>query len=131
MGNSEVGHTNIGAGRIVYQSLTLIDHEIAQHKFSSNINLNKAINIVNTNNSTLHILGLLSDGGVHSHINHIIEIAKIAKQKGIKHILVHAFLDGRDVSPTSAEKYIKQLNEHNIQIASISGRYYSMDRDQR
>ncbi|RPA64990.1 2,3-bisphosphoglycerate-independent phosphoglycerate mutase [Aerococcus agrisoli] len=136
MGNSEVGHTNIGAGRIVYQSLTRIDKAISDGEFAENEALNGAYTHVKENHSALHIFGLLSDGGVHSHIRHIEALIKDAKAKGVEKVYIHAFLDGRDVDPHAAPGYIEELEkvmaEENIgQIATVSGRYYAMDRDNR
>lgn len=136
MGNSEVGHTNIGAGRIVYQSLTRIDKAIADGEFLTNDALNGAFRHVLENDSSLHLFGLLSDGGVHSHINHLIALIQSAKQKGIKRLYLHAFLDGRDVDPHAAPGYIetveKAMQEEGLgEIATVSGRYYAMDRDKR
>ncbi len=130
MGNSEVGHMNIGAGRIVYQSLALINKEIETKKIYENETLKKAIDFAKNNNSSIHILGLVSDGGVHSHINHIIEVAKMFQKKELKTYL-HAFTDGRDVAPKSALEFVEPIIKNNINIASISGRYYAMDRDKR
>lgn len=136
MGNSEVGHTNIGAGRIVYQSLTRIDKAIVDGEFQENKAINSAFDHTKENNSSLHLFGLLSDGGVHSHINHLISLIKTAKEKGVKNVYVHAFLDGRDVAPDSAKGYIQKLqhamNDLNYgEIATVSGRFYAMDRDKR
>ena len=136
MGNSEVGHTNIGAGRIVYQSLELINSKIKDKSFYSNEEFLQVINHVKNNNSKLHLIGLLSDGGVHSHINHLFGLLEIAKKENVDNVYIHIFTDGRDVSPTSGIKYIEEL-EKKIKtlgigkIASISGRYYGMDRDNR
>ncbi|BDV03109.1 2,3-bisphosphoglycerate-independent phosphoglycerate mutase [Candidatus Hepatoplasma crinochetorum] len=130
MGNSEVGHMNIGAGRIVYQSLALINKEIKEDLLKDNKILLKAINYAKKNNSNFHIMGLCSDGGVHAHIDHIITLAKIAKDHNVN-VFVHAFTDGRDVSPVSSQQSIKKLIDAKINIASISGRYYAMDRDKR
>ncbi len=129
MGNSEVGHTNIGAGRIVYQPLTYINNQM--NNFINNQAFNDIFNHIKTNKSKLHILGLLSDGGVHSHINHLYKLLDIVKQFCIDNVYLHIFTDGRDTSPTSAVNYIKDLKEKypDISIASISGRYYAMDRD--
>ena len=129
MGNSEVGHTNIGAGRIVYQPLTYINNQM--NDFINNQAFNDIFNHIKTNKSKLHILGLLSDGGVHSHINHLYKLLDIVKQFCIDNVYLHIFTDGRDTSPTSAVNYIKDLKEKypDISIASISGRYYAMDRD--
>lgn len=134
MGNSEVGHTNIGAGRIVYQSLTRIDKAIQDGEFLTNPALSSAYEHTIKNNSSLHLFGLLSDGGVHSHINHIIALIRSAKQKGIKKLYFHAFLDGRDVDPHAAPNYIRTveavMKEEGLgEIATVSGRYYAMDRD--
>ena len=134
MGNSEVGHMNIGAGRIVYQSLSLINKKIKDGSFFQNDKFHKAFEHVKTNNSILHLFCLLSDGGVHSHINHLIAMMELAKKENIKNLYLHLFLDGRDVAPQSSFKYIEivesKIKELNIGvIATISGRYYSMDRD--
>lgn len=136
MGNSEVGHLNIGAGRVVYQSLTRVNKSIREREFFENETFLNAINHVNEKNSSLHIYGLLSDGGIHSHIQHLFALLELANQKQVKNVYVHGFLDGRDVGPTSAEEYIVALEEKmkqlgTGQLASISGRYYAMDRDQR
>ncbi|QIV96300.1 phosphoglycerate mutase [Allofrancisella inopinata] len=136
MGNSEVGHVNIGSGRIVYQELTKIDKAIEENTFGKNQAICEAIENVLKNSSNLHILGLLSEGGVHSHQEHIFEMIKIAKQKGVKRVFLHAFLDGRDTPPRSAkesiEKADKLLSSLGLgYIASVSGRYYAMDRDNR
>lgn len=136
MGNSEVGHLNIGAGRIIYQELTRITKEIEEGNFFNNAALNKAIDSAIDNNSSLHLLGLLSDGGVHSHIGHLKALLKLAKDKGLKKVYVHAFMDGRDTPPSSGkdfmvdlENYIEELG--NGRVATVSGRYYAMDRDKR
>ncbi len=134
MGNSEVGHMNIGAGRIVYQPLELINKEIAEGNFFKNQEILKVMNHVKKNNSKLHIMGLISDGGVHSHINHLLALLEMCQRENIKKLYLHLFTDGRDVSPTSSYQYIEQvekkLKEIGIgKIASISGRYYAMDRD--
>ncbi len=136
MGNSEVGHLNIGAGRIVYQDLTMITKAIEDGSFFSNEALLKAMAHVKANGSALHLLGLLSDGGVHSHINHLFALIDMAKKEGIESLYVHCFLDGRDVPPRCAEEYINQLEAHMKEtglgrIATVSGRYYAMDRDKR
>ena len=136
MGNSEVGHTNIGAGRIVYQELTRITKSIEDGDFFSIPEFIEAINYCKENNSKLHIMGLLSDGGVHSHNRHLYGLLELAKRKGFEDVFVHAFLDGRDTPPASAENYIIQLEEKMKEkeigkIASISGRFYAMDRDKR
>ena len=136
MGNSEVGHTNIGAGRIVYQELTRITKSIEDGDFFSNPELVEAIENCKKHNSKLHILGLLSDGGVHSHNRHLYAILELAKRKDFENVYVHCFMDGRDTPPASGESYISELEEKMKekgigQIASISGRFYSMDRDKR
>ena len=136
MGNSEVGHTNIGAGRIVYQELTRITKSIEDGDFFSNKELVEAIENCKKNNSKLHILGLLSDGGVHSHIRHLFAILELAKRKDFEDVYVHCFMDGRDTPPTSGESYIMKLEEKMKEkgvgrIATISGRFYAMDRDKR
>lgn len=136
MGNSEVGHTNIGAGRIIYQDLTRITKSIEEGDFFNINELNEAIENCKKNNTKLHVMGLLSDGGVHSHIRHLYAILELAKRKDFEDVYVHCFLDGRDTPPASAESYIieleNKLNEKGIgKIASISGRFYSMDRDKR
>jgi 2,3-bisphosphoglycerate-independent phosphoglycerate mutase len=136
MGNSEVGHLNIGAGRIVYQELTRITKAIEDGDFFNNEALNYAVDKALENNTSLHLLGLLSDGGVHSHIDHLKGLLKLAKDKGLRNVYVHAFMDGRDTPPASGknfiielESYIKEIN--NGKIATVSGRYYAMDRDNR
>ena len=134
MGNSEVGHMNIGAGRIVYQPLELINKSIEDKEIYSNEELLKVINHTKENKSKLHLMGLISDGGVHSHIEHLMAIIDMAKQNNVERLYIHLFTDGRDVLPQSAYTYIKQvedkLNEINLgKIATIGGRYYGMDRD--
>lgn len=136
MGNSEVGHLNIGAGRIVYQELTRITKSIEDGDFFENPALNQAMDHALARGSVLHLLGLLSDGGVHSHISHLFALLDMAKKKGLSKVLVHCFLDGRDVPPRCAGNYIAALQSHMDfiglgQIATISGRYYAMDRDKR
>ena len=136
MGNSEVGHTNIGAGRIVYQDLAKITKAIEDGDFFSNPEFVAAIENCKKNNSKLHILGLVSDGGVHSHIRHLFAILELAKRKDFENVYVHCFTDGRDTAPTSGESYIAQLEEKMKEkgvgkIATISGRFYAMDRDKR
>ncbi len=136
MGNSEVGHTNIGAGRIVYQELTRITKSIENGDFFSIPELVAAIENCKEHNSKLHILGLLSDGGVHSHMRHLFAILELAKRKDFEDVYVHCFLDGRDTPPASGENYIAKLEEKMKEkgvgkIASISGRFYAMDRDKR
>ena len=136
MGNSEVGHTNIGAGRIVYQELTRITKSIEDGDFFSIPEFVEAIENCKKNNSKLHIMGLLSDGGVHSHIRHLFALLEFVKRRDFEDVYVHCFLDGRDTPPASAEGYIMQLEEKMKEkevgrIASISGRFYAMDRDKR
>lgn len=136
MGNSEVGHLNIGAGRIVYQDLTMITKSIEDGDFFDNKAFAKAIDHVLANNSTLHLQGLLSDGGVHSHITHLMALIDLAKKRGVKKLVVHCFLDGRDVPPRCALKYMDMLTRHMDktglgQVGVVSGRYYAMDRDKR
>ena len=136
MGNSEVGHTNIGAGRIVYQQLTKITKSIEDGDFFSIPEFVSAIENCKKNNSKLHIMGLVSDGGVHSHIRHLYGLLEMAKRKDFEDVYVHCFLDGRDTPPASAEEYIMQLESKMKQkgigkIASVSGRFYAMDRDKR
>lgn len=136
MGNSEVGHMNMGAGRIVYQELTRITKEINDGDFFKNQALLDGLENVKKNNSDLHLYGLLSDGGVHSHITHVYGLLELAKREGIKNVYVHCFLDGRDTAPTSGKGFIEELEAKMKElgvgkIASISGRYYAMDRDNR
>ncbi len=136
MGNSEVGHLNIGAGRIIYQELTRITKSIEDGDFFDNAELKSAMAHAKTHGTKLHTWGLLSDGGVHSHIDHLKALIKMAKQEGLDNIYVHAFMDGRDTSPTAGVQYLKALQRYMDdigfgKIASISGRYYSMDRDNR
>ncbi|TKH06765.1 2,3-bisphosphoglycerate-independent phosphoglycerate mutase [Peribacillus simplex] len=136
MGNSEVGHLNIGAGRIVYQSLTRVNLAIREGEFAQNQTLVDAMSHTKKKGTDLHLFGLLSDGGVHSHIDHMYALLKLAAKEGVKNVYVHAFLDGRDVGPKTAQGYIKEaeakMKEIGVgQFATISGRYYSMDRDKR
>ena len=136
MGNSEVGHTNIGAGRIVYQELTRITKSIEDGDFFENEALLAAVENCKKNNSALHFMGLLSDGGVHSHIKHLYGLLELAKKNGLDKVYVHCFMDGRDVSPTSGADFVEALVEkmRNIgigKIATVMGRYYAMDRDNR
>ncbi|MBU9722220.1 MULTISPECIES: 2,3-bisphosphoglycerate-independent phosphoglycerate mutase [Bacillaceae] len=136
MGNSEVGHLNIGAGRIVYQSLTRVNLAIREGEFFKNKTFLNAMKHVKEKGSSLHLYGLLSDGGIHSHIQHMFALLELAKQEGIEKVYLHGFLDGRDVGPQSAEEFIKQtqekLNDLGVgEIATIQGRYYAMDRDKR
>ncbi len=136
MGNSEVGHMNMGAGRIVYQELTRITKSIQDGDFFANPALKSAFENVRKNDSSLHLFGLLSDGGVHSHNTHLYGLLEMAKKEGIQKVYVHCFLDGRDTAPTSGACYIKQLQDKIKEIgvgkiASVCGRYYAMDRDNR
>ena len=136
MGNSEVGHTNIGAGRIVYQELTRITKSIEDGEFFENEALLKAVDNATQEGKALHIMGLLSNGGVHSHNTHMYAIVELAKKKGVKNVYVHAFLDGRDVPPTSGKDFVEEcankLKEIGLgKIATVMGRYYAMDRDNR
>src|SRR5690625_124071 len=136
MGNSEVGHLNIGAGRIVYQSLTRINKAIEDRTFFNNDVLKETMQRIKRTGSALHLFGLLSDGGVHSHINHLFALLEMAKAGGLTDVFVHAFLDGRDVGPQTAIPYIEQTEKRMKQlgvgkIATVMGRYYAMDRDRR
>lgn len=135
MGNSEVGHLNLGAGRIVYQELQRINVAIRTGEFQKNEVLLNVIKQAKENNRPLHLLGLVSDGGVHSHINHLKAITSVCKAKGLENVFVHAFTDGRDTDPKSGFGFLTELENHlNIttgKIATITGRYYSMDRDKR
>lgn len=136
MGNSEVGHTNIGAGRIVYQELTRITKSIEDGDFFTNPKFIEAIENCKKNHSKLHIMGLVSDGGVHSHIRHLYALLEMAKRRDFEDVYVHCFLDGRDTPPASGEGYIVKLQEKMKEkgigkIASIAGRFYAMDRDKR
>ncbi|GIN89108.1 2,3-bisphosphoglycerate-independent phosphoglycerate mutase [Siminovitchia terrae] len=136
MGNSEVGHLNIGAGRIVYQSLTRVNLAIRDGEFEKNETFLDAVKNVKENGKKLHLMGLLSDGGVHSHIDHMYALLKLAADQDVKEVYVHAILDGRDVGPKTAEKYIraaqKKMDEFGVgKFATVSGRFYSMDRDKR
>ena len=136
MGNSEVGHLNMGAGRIVYQELTRITKEIQDGDFFKNEALLKAVKNAKENNSALHLFGLLSDGGVHSHNTHLYGLLELAKREGLEKVFVHCFLDGRDTPTTGGKEYIKELNDKMKelgvgQVATVVGRYYAMDRDNR
>ncbi|MDD3278144.1 MAG: 2,3-bisphosphoglycerate-independent phosphoglycerate mutase [Lachnospiraceae bacterium] len=136
MGNSEVGHLNMGAGRIVYQELTRITKEIQDGDFFNNEALLAACKNAKENNSALHMFGLLSDGGVHSHITHVYGLLELAKREGLEKVYVHCFLDGRDTPPASGKGYIQQLQAKMTElgvgeIGVVSGRYYAMDRDNR
>jgi len=134
MGNSEVGHLNLGAGRIVYQSLTRVNIAVRENTLIKNEVIQKAIKHAKKNKSKVHIMGLLSDGGVHSHIKHILYLVEKIVEAGVKEVVVHAYLDGRDTPPKSALTYLKELQETidkvgNSKIGIVSGRYYAMDRD--
>ncbi|MBE5765525.1 MAG: 2,3-bisphosphoglycerate-independent phosphoglycerate mutase [Clostridiales bacterium] len=136
MGNSEVGHLNIGAGRIIRQELSRITYEISSGEFFENAGLIKAMDSALANGKKLHLYGLLSNGGVHSHITHLYALLKMAKARGLSEVYVHCFLDGRDVSPTSGAGFVRdlqaQIDEIGVgKIATVSGRYYAMDRDNR
>ena len=136
MGNSEVGHTNIGAGRIVYQMLVKITKDIEDGKFFENPAISAAMDTCKEKGTALHLMGLLSDGGVHSHITHLYGLLELAKQQGLEKVYVHCFLDGRDTPPASGKEYVDQLEAKMKEIgvgevASVSGRYYAMDRDNR
>lgn len=136
MGNSEVGHMNIGAGRVVYQDIVRINRAIETKEIFKNQNITNFLKKIKANNGDLHFLGLLSDGGVHSHINHLKALLLVAKEFGIKNAYIHCFMDGRDTPPNSGIRYIddlvKYLNEISFgKIATVSGRYYAMDRDKR
>lgn len=135
MGNSEVGHLNLGAGRIVYQELQRINVAIRTGEFTKNEQLLTSIRFAKNNNKPLHLLGLVSNGGVHSHINHLKAICDVAKAEGLTEVYIHAFTDGRDCDPKSGLGFMKELQEHLNgsvgQIATVSGRYFAMDRDKR
>ena len=135
MGNSEVGHLNLGAGRIVYQELQRINVAIRDGSFMKNENLLKAIRLAKKNQKPLHLVGLVSDGGVHSHINHLKAMIDLCKSEGLNNVFIHAFTDGRDTDPKSGLGFIKDLQSHLNKtvgkIATVSGRYYAMDRDKR
>ena len=136
MGNSEVGHMNMGAGRIVYQELTRITKEIQDGDFFKNEALLEAMDNAKKNDSALHLYGLLSDGGVHSHNTHLYALLEMAKQQGLHKVYVHCFLDGRDTPPASGKDFVAQLVDKMKEIgvgevATVMGRYYAMDRDNR
>ncbi len=135
MGNSEVGHMNIGAGRVVYQDLVRINKAVEEKELDSNPVLVDAFNYAQKNNKNIHLIGLVSDGGVHSHIEHLKGLLSIASRKGVKNIFVHAFTDGRDTDPKSGLPFIKDLQDHlkktTGKLASVVGRYFAMDRDKR
>jgi 2,3-bisphosphoglycerate-independent phosphoglycerate mutase len=136
MGNSEVGHMHLGAGRVVYQDLTLIHKAIDEGTFFSNPVFKGALDAVKKTGGRLHLMGLLGDGGVHSHQRHLDALIELAKREKIKAVYLHLFLDGRDTPPSSAEGFIRELNDKlaaypNVKIATVGGRYYGMDRDKR
>ncbi|MBS1507700.1 MAG: 2,3-bisphosphoglycerate-independent phosphoglycerate mutase [Bacteroidetes bacterium] len=135
MGNSEVGHMNLGAGRVVYQDLVRINKAVEEKELDHNEVLLSAFNYAKENNKAVHLIGLVSDGGVHSHIEHLKGICTIAKNNSVKNLFVHAFTDGRDTDPKSGLGFVKELQEHMAKtagkLASIVGRYYAMDRDKR
>lgn len=140
-GNSEVGHMNLGAGRILYQDSTRIHKEIREQQFFSNPALTEAVKLANNRQANVHIMGLLSDGGVHSHQDHIVAMVELALQQGAKQVFIHTFLDGRDTPPKSADNYVAQLEqalatlnekyEGTAYLVSLIGRYFAMDRDKR
>lgn len=135
MGNSEVGHMNIGAGRVVYQDLVKINKAVDERELDKNPVLTTAYDYAQKQNKAIHLIGLLSDGGVHSHINHLKGLTRIAHERGLTRVFVHAFTDGRDTDPKGGAGYVTELQSHlsktTGQIASIVGRYYAMDRDKR
>lgn len=136
MGNSEVGHLNIGAGRVVYQELTRIDLAIEDGSFFANPVLIEHIDAAVSRGRTVHLMGLVSDGGVHSHIDHLVALVKLAAERGAQRIRIHAFLDGRDTPPRSGAGYVRSLEERiarfgSARVATVMGRYYAMDRDNR
>jgi 2,3-bisphosphoglycerate-independent phosphoglycerate mutase len=136
MGNSEVGHLNIGAGRVVYQEITRIGKAIENGSFFENPAFLAAIDAAATNHGKVHLMGLLSDGGVHSEIRHLYALLELCRNKGMNEVFVHAFLDGRDVAPKSALEYIEALEGRMKElgvgrIATLGGRFYGMDRDNR
>ena len=133
MVNSEVGHLNIGAGRIVDQDLVKINKACNDNSISTNKNLKKSFQFIKENNSSLHLIGLVSDGGIHSHINHLYKLIDVAQSEGIENIYIHAFTDGRDCDPNSGINFIKELTDslNGPKLATVCGRYYSMDRDKR
>ncbi|MBQ6783935.1 MAG: 2,3-bisphosphoglycerate-independent phosphoglycerate mutase [Acholeplasmatales bacterium] len=130
MGNSEVGHMNLGAGRVVRQSLSRINYSIKTGEFNKNEAILNAIKNAKDNNKKFHIFGLCSDGGIHCHTSHIIAIAKMAHENGIENVYYHAFMDGRDTAPTSGKGFLEKIiKEGNVKVATVGGRYYGMDRD--
>ncbi|MDY4954740.1 MAG: 2,3-bisphosphoglycerate-independent phosphoglycerate mutase, partial [Candidatus Onthomonas sp.] len=136
MGNSEVGHTNIGAGRVVFQDLPRISNAVADGSFFANAAYLHAMETCRAQGTALHLMGLLSDGGVHSHIEHLYALLRMAKRQGLEKVYIHAFLDGRDVSPSSGLGFVEETVRHCAEIgvgkiATVMGRYYAMDRDKR
>ncbi len=135
MGNSEVGHLNLGAGRIVYQELQRINVAVKSGELAGNAQFNASLDYAKDNHKALHLIGLVSDGGVHSHINHLKAICDLCKQKGLSQVFIHVFTDGRDTDPKSGLGFISELEAHLKNsagtIATVSGRYYAMDRDKR
>jgi 2,3-bisphosphoglycerate-independent phosphoglycerate mutase len=135
MGNSEVGHLNIGAGRVVYQELVRINNAVKDHSLHENPTLLNALNYAKATNKRVHLMGLLSDGGVHSHINHLKALCDATQEQGLEKVSIHAFMDGRDTAPNGGLGYMTDLLDHidgsNIEVTSIVGRYYAMDRDKR
>lgn len=135
MGNSEVGHMNIGAGRVVYQDLVKISNAVADGSIADNEALKNAIDYAKKNNKPIHLMGLLSDGGVHSHIDHLKGLLNVLSNKGVEQVFLHAFTDGRDTDPKGGMAYLKEVQQHMDEttgaIASVVGRYYAMDRDNR
>ena len=135
MGNSEVGHMNIGAGRVVYQDLVKVNLALEDGELAKNATFLEALDFAKANHKRVHLIGLVSDGGVHSHINHLTGICSIAHNRGVKDLFIHAFTDGRDTDPKFGLKYLRTVQEHldktGGEIASVTGRYYAMDRDKR
>lgn len=135
MGNSEVGHLNIGAGRIVYQELARINKAIEERTLHQNETLLQALEYAKSNGKAVHLMGLVSDGGVHSHLNHLKALCDITQEQGLDKVFIHAFTDGRDTAPNGGLNYIKDLQDHiseqSVELASVVGRYYAMDRDKR
>ena len=133
MGNSEVGHLNIGAGRIVYQDFAKINLACENNSIAEKKNLKRSFAYVKENNKDLHLIGLVSDGGIHSHQNHLYKLCELAQKERIQKVFVHAFTDGRDCDPKSGKGFIQQLEKNlfGAKIASVCGRYYAMDRDKR
>lgn len=135
MGNSEVGHLNIGAGRVVYQDFAKINKAVREGTLQDNAALLEAIDYAKTNKKAIHLMGLVSDGGVHSHINHLKALCDITQEHGLEKVFIHAFMDGRDTDPKGGEAYLKDVLQHieqqSVQLATVIGRYYAMDRDNR